>query len=253
LTQNQAGFSFIVIIGAFNFIPFQEGNVRNIFILSCLFILIVFSAAGAQDLQGMFNVSPFGGLAMPMGDLADDDPVQVMEGDAAFRSMGFKFGVAVEYFFTPNLGAGIDFRYATFGSKDVEFEEGTFESDSKVTGMMFGAHGKYMFMTEGTVRPYGILGAGMFIGKFKDVEGFLYGMEGTLDIDMDSKFYILFGGGLSYFVSPTISIFGEATFDYAMTDGAKLKIDDEEIAEIGTNYYFIDLIVGINVWFGGTE
>jgi opacity protein-like surface antigen len=242
-----------MVMAVFNYGPFQEGTVRNIFALSFCIILIIFSAVNAQDLQGMFNVSPFGGLAMPMGDLADDDPVQVMEGDAAFRSMGFKFGVAVEYFFTPNLGAGLDFRYATFGSKDVEFDEGTFESDSKITGMMFGAHAKYMFMSEGAVRPYGILGAGFFIGKFKDVEGVFYQMDEVLEFDMDSKLYFLFGGGVNYFISPTISIFGEATLDYAMTDGAKLKIDDEEIAEIGTNYYFIDLIVGANIWFGGTE
>ncbi|HEQ98018.1 MAG TPA: hypothetical protein ENO22_01610 [candidate division Zixibacteria bacterium] len=220
-----------------------------------LCVLLSFSALTAQDLMGKFNVSPFAGIGVPMGDLASDDPEEILDGDAAFRSIGFKFGVAAEFFFTPNLAAGVNFRYVSFGSKEIELIEETFESDSKITGMMFGAHAKYVLTTVGPVRPYVLGGGGLYMSEFKDVEGILFDFTDIdkIDVDVDSKFYFLFGGGVMYFVSPNISIFGEATFDYAMTDGAKLKYEDMDLGEVGTNYYFLDLIVGLNFWFGGIQ
>ncbi|NIP42070.1 MAG: outer membrane beta-barrel protein [candidate division Zixibacteria bacterium] len=219
----------------------------------CVCILISFSALTAQDLMGRFNVSPFGGIGIPMGDLASDDPDEILDGDAAFRSIGFKFGVAAEFFFTPSIAAGVSFRYASFGSKEIELLGETFESDSKVTGMLFGAHAKFVLTPAGPVRPYILGGGGLFMSKYKDVEGILYDFTDIdkIDVDIDSKFYFMFGGGVMFFVSPNISLFGEATFDYALTDGATLEYEDMELGEIGTNYYFLDLIVGLNIWFGG--
>lgn len=216
---------------------------KKLLILIAVFMFGTFSMVSAQDLAGMFNISPFGGLGMPMGDLADDDPEN---DDGLFRKMGFKFGAAAEYFFTPNIGAGLDFLYAIHGAKEIEGEE----FDDKLHTMNIGVHGKYVFMTEGMLRPYGILGVGMTMNKLKDLE------EGdeTFEAKIGSKLYIMGGIGAMYFVSDMISIFGELGFDYMMLDGASIEVDGEETDdEVEANYYFLDLKVGLNVWFGGTE
>ncbi len=225
---------------------------KKLLLLSTLLVFGLFSTTVGQDLQGMFSLSAFGGVGIPMGDLADDDPEAMEEGDAAYRAMGFKFGVAGEYFFTPQLAIGMDFRYVSFGSKDIEFQGETFETDDKLNVMMIGVHGKFVFMTEGDMRPYAIAGAGLAFPKLKDIVGFDETDE-KVDIDIDSKPYFIFGGGVIFFVTPTVSLFGEATFDYMLTDGAMMEYDGTEIGEIETNYYSIDLAVGVAFWFGGTE
>jgi len=217
--------------------------VRKFAVLIMLFVLGSFTLANAQDLAGMFNISPFAGLGMPMGDMADDD----MENEnALYRKMGFKFGAAAEYFFTPNIGAGIDFMYAIFGAKDVD----DFESDDKLHSMNLGVHGKYVFMTEGKLRPYGTIGLGMTMNKMKDL---VDEEEEEYEMKVGSKLYLMGGVGVMYFVSDMISVFGEFGFDYLMLDGAKLEVDDVEVGESEANYYFLDLKAGVNVWFGGTE
>jgi len=223
--------------------------------LLCLLVLTSFVSVNGQDLQGKFSLSPFSGLTLPMGELANNKLADIAGGDAIFRKIGFKFGIAIDYFFTSNLAAGLDFRYVSFGSKKIDADGQEFESDSKITGMLFGVHGKYFFIPEGSVRPYAIAGGGLYTSKLVDVEDalFPYHGEGTFDFDIDSKPYLLFGGGVVYFVSPSVSIFGEATLDYTLTDGAMYELEGVEMREIKTNYYFIDFVVGLNIWFGATE
>jgi hypothetical protein len=232
----------------------QEVLVKQLFTLTCALLLVLSVGASAQDVAGKFSVSPFAGIGMPMGDMADDDPEAVINGDAGFRKMGIKFGIAGEYYAAPNYAFGISFRYASFGSKDLTLPEpiGTFESDSKLTAMIFAVHGKYIFIPDGVTRPYGILGGGLGMAKFTDVEGDFYGVEDPIDFDAMTKPFMFGGLGVDYFASPTVSIFGEVTFDYAFIDGTKLEADGVEYQEMGANYYFVDIVAGIRVFFGGS-
>jgi outer membrane protein W len=227
--------------------------VKKLLIIAALFVFCAFSVVNAQDLTGMFSVSPFGGLGMPMGDMSDDDPENL---DAINRTMGFKFGVEADYFFTPNFGAGVEFLYAIFGNGyDPEPEVG----NDKLNTMMIGAHAKYVFMPESMFRPYGVIGFGMVMNKIKDAVIDIDGEEGELKLD--SKFYFRGGAGGMYWVSDMISIFGEIGLDYMMTDGAGLEFEGETVyeddgeteAEITANYMFLDFKVGLNIWFGGGE
>lgn len=229
---------------------------KRFFLFSVLLILGTTLTVNGQDLQGMFSLSPFAGIGLPMGDMANDDVPEVTEGDALYRKTGFKFGAEIDYFFTPNLGIGIDFKYATFSAKDIIYEGVTYTTDDKLKLMMFGAHAKYMFIPDGTVRPYGVLGGGLVISKLKDWDYF-ENLEYEADLDFDTKPYLIFGGGVTYFVSPTVSVFGELTIDYLMLDGAGIELDGQPVYEDGnqveveTNYYFLDFMVGLSIWFGG--
>ncbi len=224
---------------------------KKLLIIAALFVFCAFSVVNAQDLTGMFSISPFGGLGLPMGDMGENDPVKIDEEDAIARGMGFKFGLDVDYFFTPNIGAGAEFLYAIFGNNyDPEPE---FGADDKLNTMMIGVHGKYVFMPESMFRPYGVIGAGMVMNKIKDAQVDEEGTEG--EIKIDSKIYLRGGIGGMYWVSDMISIFGEIGLDYMMTDGAGIEVDGTAVEdyEITANYMFIDFKVGLNIWFGGSE
>lgn len=210
---------------------------KKVLIFVAILMICASSMVSAQDLKGMFNISPWAGLGIPMGDLGDTD---INNDDAAYRKMGFKFGADAEYFFTSNIGAGLDFMYAIFGS---DYPEG--EVKDKLNSMNFGVHVKYVFMPESMFRPYGKAGIGMTANTFKPDEGD--------DYKLDTKIFLNGGIGAMYWVSEMISIFGEFDFDYLMTDKAKVKQNDTEVGELTANYYFLDFKVGLNVWFGGSE
>ncbi|HDS00758.1 MAG TPA: porin family protein [candidate division Zixibacteria bacterium] len=228
---------------------------KKMLIFAAIFVFGAVSMVSAQDLQGMFNISPYVGIGIPMGDLADDDPENA---DGLYRSIGFKFGASAEYFFTPAIGAGLEFLYAIHGAKDFD----GFEPGDKLHTMNIGAHFKYMFMPESMLRPYILAGVGLTMNKLKDLEFEVEeGVFVTGDLDLDTKMYFVGGFGVKYWVSEMISIFGEAGFDYLLLDGAGAEFDGEPVidpdtgeeAELQTNYYFLDFKAGINVWFGGTE
>lgn len=212
---------------------------KKVLILVAIVLICASSMVNAQDLKGMFNISPWAGLGIPMGDFGSTD---VENDNAAFRKMGFKFGADAEYFFTSNIGLGVDFMYAIFSS---DYPSEAEDYKDKVNSMNFGVHGKYVFMPENMLRPYVKAGVGMTMNKQKPDTGD--------EAKIDSKLFINGGFGAMYWVSEMISVFGEAGFDYLMVDNAKVKINDEEVGELTTNYYFIDFKVGLNVWFGGSE
>jgi outer membrane protein W len=219
--------------------------VKKVLIFVAIFMICASSMVNAQDLAGMFNITPWAGIGIPMGKLSDklgeDD-------DALARSTGFKFGANAEYFFTSNIGAGVDFMYAIFGNDFTQEEIDAF-GDNKLNSMNLGAHVKYVFMPESMLRPYAVVGIGLTMNTLKDLED-----EGeTVDADLSTKLFLNGSIGAMYWVSEMISVFGEFGFDYLMTDNATVKINDEEVGEMTSNYYFLDFKAGFSVWFGGTE
>lgn len=248
---------------------------RRSLLFSVVLVLGVALTVSGQDLRARLSVSPFAGLGLPIGDMANNDAdyADYIDDDAFYRKMGFKFGIAVDYYFTSNLGAGLHFRYATFASKDIDFGGIMVRTDDRLHLTMFGAHGKYVFVPDGMVQPYGIIGAGLVMSTIKnwraysillekDLDDFGIYME-EVDMDINAKPYLILGGGVTCFVSPTISLFGEFTIDYLFWDGAKMEVDGEQSIELpvtaveqlefDTNYYFFDIVVGLSIWFGCTE
>lgn len=227
-----------------------------VFIVALLLVASALSSTLlAQDLKGKLNISPYAGFSYPIGDFADDDWED--NEDSGYRKTGLKFGAAFEYYFNKYFGAGIHFKYVSFPSKDYDILDEP-DQDDKITVKMFGVHGKFMFLPEGVVRPYGKFGIGIMMWDISDFPGVDWEemVYEITDIDLDSKPYIQVGAGIAFFASPKISIFGELTLDNMRTDGAEMDFEkfphvkDEEIEK---NYNAIDFIAGINIWFGGTK
>jgi hypothetical protein len=213
-----------------------------------------------QNLAGKFSLSGFGGFAFPMGDLADDDIADNHE--SLYRTIGPQFGVAFDYFFTPGFGAGLQFKYVSLPSTEWEIIETKPDQDDVMTILQIGVHGKYIFIPDGSVRPYGKFGFGMVMISLTDFPLIL--PPGThyipeTDIEVDNRFYLEFVAGVMFFVSPQVSLFAELSYDYLMLDGAETKVTNKpklswlETGDIDINPYYIGIIAGINIWFGGTD
>jgi opacity protein-like surface antigen len=224
--------------------------VKKVLIFVAILMICASSMVNAQDLTGMFNISPYAGLGIPMGKMSDTEGE-----DALARTTGFKFGANAEYFFTPNIGAGVDFMYAIFGNDytDAEIEE---LGDNKLHTINIGGHVKYVFMPESMLRPYATAGVGVTMNKVKDyiIDFDNEGNPILGDAKLGTKMFLNGGIGAMYWVSEMISIFGEADFDYLLTKNATIEIDGEDTGEeITSSYYFLDFKVGLSVWFGGSE
>ena len=188
-------------------------------------MLVAFSTASALDLKGKFAVSGNGGLAIPIGDLAD------CEKGAA--KMGFGLYGTAEYFITQNVGVGGFFGYWSFGTDNDAMKEvmnrdmGIMpdELDIKQTGMTFGAFGKYLFDVHEKVAPYVKVGVGMGKPKFSGTAAIsAYGFDGDIKGEYDSQLQIFGGGGVLYQVSPNVGLNLEAFFLHATTKDGEGKV-----------------------------
>jgi hypothetical protein len=145
-------------------------------------ILVAFSTASALDLKGKFAVSGNGGLAIPIGDLADSE-----KGAA---KMGFNFYGTAEYFVTPNIGVGGFLGYYSFGTDNDAMKEvmnrdlGIMPDELDITqkGLTFGAFGKYLFDVHEKAAPYVKVGAGMGKPKFSGTAAIsAFGFDGDIE------------------------------------------------------------------------
>ncbi|NIP43158.1 MAG: hypothetical protein GWO41_02890, partial [candidate division Zixibacteria bacterium] len=109
-----------------------------------ILILAGFLTLYGDGLEGLFNISPFGGFAFPIGDMADGD---LQNPRAIYRKSGYEFGISTEGFFEPGIGVGLNFRYAVFDSKELE----GFSPDDKLQTINIGVHMKSVFFLESIV------------------------------------------------------------------------------------------------------
>ncbi|MBD3218860.1 MAG: outer membrane beta-barrel protein [candidate division Zixibacteria bacterium] len=220
---------------------------KKLGVMLAVMVFCLSSIAPAQetDLSGLFDVSVFGALDIPTGVTQAD-----LTDGGLYRKTGFGFGAAGEYFFTTNVGAGLDFMYNTFSAKDVM----SVEMNDKFTAIMIGAHLKAGYPLEGGIIPYASAGGGVALTEWKDVLSEVGPDEVTIDID--PAFYINGNLGVMYFVSPMISVFGEASGYYLMTENTSTEAEyegDGFSGEFGVNLKWLAFKAGINIWFGMAE
>jgi hypothetical protein len=219
-------------------------------------LLTSFSTVSALDLKGKFAVSANGGLAVPIGDLADKE-----KGAA---KMGLDLYGTAEYFVTQNIGVGGFFGYYSFGTdndamkKNMERDLGIMPDELDITqkGMTFGAFGKYLFDVHEKAAPYVKVGAGMGKPKFSGTAAVsAYGFDGDIEGKYDSKVILFGGGGVLYQVSPNVGLNLEALFLQAATKDAegKVKLGDMPSVDdkITFNMQAITFSAAVFIFFGG--
>ena len=176
-----------------------------LFALGSLVLMAVPAFAEKGDMA--FGVN--GGMAMPMGQLADED--------YADMKMGPDFGINFDYFITKDMALGLDGSYAMMTANESD--------DVKAKTMAFGVHGKYFVPTGGRFVPYLNLGVGYYNRKVEfegDAADFL-----GVDKLSDNKLGINAGVGVEYKVTPMVGIGVNGAYVYTIGEW-KPEIDGEE-------------------------
>jgi opacity protein-like surface antigen len=188
----------------------------------CLMAFPAFAAKGDMA----FGVN--GGLAMPLGALAEDfDPMSEDAGGADMK-MGFDFGVTFDYFLMKELAIGADFSYAMNTMDDQEIEGNTYEELIKGKTMQYGVHGKYFVPTGGPVSPYLNLGLSMYNRKAEFSDEFMDGMGMDEDNVSDNVFGMNFGAGVEYMVTPQVGLGVNGAYHYTFGE-FKPEVGGEEV------------------------
>ncbi|NIS15751.1 MAG: outer membrane beta-barrel protein [Aliifodinibius sp.] len=209
-------------------------------LLICFWVM---SAAPAQnlDLTGKLGFSAFGSVDVPTGFTAADP----MEGGLN-RKLGFDFGGAVDYFFTPLFGLGVDASYTTFDAEDFE----GVESDDKFTVIMIGGHVKFAYPVADLIVPYVSAGAGLAMPKIKDATS-EFGPE-LVDIKIDNQVYFAGNVGLMFSVTDMFSVFGEAGAVYISLKHVETTVETDEGdldgGDFPGNTPFLNFKAGISLW-----
>jgi opacity protein-like surface antigen len=211
---------------------------KKILLLSAILIIGICPMLSAQydtDLTGMFNVYPYGGVAIPTGYMQGTPETGGLD-----MKMGFDFGAGGEYFFNPYIGAGVDFMYSMFKGN---------ETDDKFNVLMIGAHVKAAYTMEGmSIRPYATAGGGFAMPKWKDVP-----FEGSLvEPELKNRPYIAGNIGVMYFVQENISVFVEGGGVMVFMKDTDVTIDSGTY-NFPKNVTFVPIKVGVNIWFGMAE
>ncbi len=175
---------------------------------------LVLMAVPAFAAQGDMAFGVNGGMAMPMGCLADED-------DGADMKMGPDFGINFDYFITKDMALGLDGSYVMMTSNESD--------DIKAKTMQFGVHGKY-FVPTGNEQflPYLNLGVGYYNRKI-EFEGDAADFFGE-DKLSDNKFGLNAGVGVEYKVTPMVGIGVNGAYHYTFGEW-KPEIDGEEPEE----------------------
>jgi opacity protein-like surface antigen len=175
----------------------------------CLMAFPAFAAKGDMA----FGVG--GGLAVPMGQLADKD--------YANMKLGYDGGLFFDYMLSKEIALGVDGSYAMTSNKD--------DSDLKGTSMQYGAHVKYFVPTGGQFLPYLNLGlAGYTRGvKFPDAIATEIGTDKATQTVLGMNA----GVGVDYNVTPMVGIGVNGAYHYTFGEfkpdinGEKVKMLDD--------------------------
>lgn len=226
---------------------------KSLKVLSVTLTLLLFVAASAQaiEVKNKLAIAPFGGLVIPIGDAADNDPTNEK---ALGAKTGFCFGGNAEYGLTENVVVGGRFGYNKFGfDEDMElFEETTFDG-SKWTVLEFGAYLKLLMSAGSNTRPY--VRGGVMAGKAKfsaDAESELG--SGEIELDVATALGLEGGVGVMHMFSDKIAGFAEGTINHLMTDGkdAEILVDGDTFleGEAEGNVQWIAVRAGLIIFVG---
>jgi hypothetical protein len=182
----------------------------------CLMAFPAFAAKGDMA----FGVN--GGLAMPMGQLADED--------YANMKLGYDGGLFFDYMLTKEIALGVDGSYAMSTNKD--------DSDIKGKTMEFGVHGKYFVPTGGQFLPYLSLGAGMYNRKAEF-------SDGAISVDVsDNVVGMNFGVGAEYMMTPMVGLGVNGTYHYTFGE-----FSPEDLTEGLDDWTYITLNAAVTFHF----
>lgn len=195
-----------------------------------------------------FGFGGFGGVAIPMGDMASEPTNGAWDGGNL--TMSPKFGGKVLIGFIPELDVEVAFAYhVNHKQKNWEDIEGLDEPKTTIIPITFGANYKLMFDSMGV---YFGGGGGFYMEKWQDT-GEYQSVPYSFELKIN-KPGIYFGGGFLYsFGNLALDI--SPRFNYIMNDGDyDLDVTVEGTTQsitINKDYkdMYVDVLFGVDYFF----
>lgn len=216
---------------------------KSVFIVTGLLALTFGSLCSAQEEQekDFLEASIFGGLAVPIGGIADWS-------DSLGAKSGMTLGFDIGYFLTPSTVLGLTFSYSQFPL------DATDEASNLHHRLYNPAiYAKYYFFSESHFAPYFRVQAGVDNPKFVTS---VYDRSSIppkyREMSYDPAFAIGGGAGLFYYTSDVSGFFVEAGVHHAFSKDAKGTYQDGVYRFAEASSLF-DLRAGLAVFFGSSK
>jgi opacity protein-like surface antigen len=179
-----------------------------VYLLGCALLMAALPKLSAAD---GFAVSGFGGGFIPLGKFGDE----TLQGAS---KAGYQLGGSVEYQWK-ECAVGVDGSW----NKGTGVLEGdvlftTTIEKAEVTLTQFGVHGKYLIPVTSPVRPYVLLGLGMYQAKYHEEDNDTDTGPSSFDVDNGSHFGGKLGLGANWEFSPMWGIGAEANYNVSSSD-----------------------------------
>ena len=190
--------------------------------LGCL-TLLTFTAAQAQSIRSTdtFFITLRGGTTVYGGELdrtasLGDPNDEVSDIAWLWRDFGYGLGAEVGYQFTPSLGLGLSFQYASYANLDTDATP-TPGSNINPDGVMPQANlmFRYLPFSSSKLSPYVNLGAAMTFPQ----------LAGSSTVDRPVGFGPITGLGLDLVLTDRLSLFAEADYSFIFPDDAVDGVD----------------------------
>jgi opacity protein-like surface antigen len=190
---------------------------------------------------GDISLTVLGGAAIPTGDFADESVYDA--------KIGFQFGGSLDYMLNDVWAIGVDGSFvknkSDFEGDTLDLGDGDTEKVEKAeySIIQFGVHGKYLFPTQGKLRPYAIVGVGMSKPRYEESgQDTIGGVADpySFEIEGDARFSAKVGLGTSWSLAENLAFGIEANYNYL----------SQEVSSI----HYIGVTGGITLRFptGGT-
>lgn len=184
-----------------------------------LFLTAVLTLFSVNTFSQTYGQGAFGdigsGVTIPVGDITDG------------WGIGYNLHVNAGYVFHPNIAARVDIQYNSFSRKG-DIETGFTGYGLKTTSFMGDVMiGKF---DKGDVKPYGLIGLGLFVSSLSDLEyqGETY-YEGSNGTDFGMKF----GAGVKIKVASKVSLFAESSYNLIFGENTAKYVPVKIGASIG--------------------
>ena len=215
-----------------------------------LTVLTILGLAAATAYGIGLGAGGFGGIALPMGDMAAEDDAATEGWDGGDLGMSPKFGGKVLIGVLPALDVEVAFAYhLNHKQKNWEEVEGLDEPTTTIIPITFGANYKLMF---GSVGVYFGGGGGFYMEKMKE-SGEILGIPFEAEASIN-KPGIYVGGGFMYSFGK-LALDVSPRFNYIMNSG-DVDIDftaegQTETVTVAKDYkdMYVDVLFGVDYFF----
>ena len=201
----------------FKYQLFQRKAVNNMKkVLFLAAVLALFSIKAYSQTYGQGAFGDIGsGVTIPVGEITNG------------WGIGYNLNVNAGYVFHPIIAARVDIQYNSFSRKG-DIETGFTGYGLKTTTFMADVMlGKF---DKSDVKPYALVGAGIFISSLKDTD---YQGEAYYENSNRTEFGMKLGAGVKIKVGSKVSLFTESSYNIIFAENTAIYVPVKIGAAIG--------------------